>query len=425
MQPIFYITLDPERALSIENIIDNYHIITPYSTPTTEILKKRGFKVLITNKQERTSGHILQNKAVQDYIAQHTSDNPPPLVMTFKISSKFALLANKLGYQILNTTPQLNQRFERKLQQAHFFIKNRIHTPKMIVLKKLSDVTFEKLQKDLNSARVVIQFNIGHTGNSTVFVQNSDKWKDIVSKFPKRPARAMQFIDGESWTINAVITKVGIFVDGLSYQLTGLPECTSKKGATVGNDWSRAQSLDTKIIAKIYLETKKIGHLMYNAGFQGMSGLDFIIDKGNNVYVIEINARQTASVPMHGYLQQRKGLAPFMLLHTVEFLSGDKDKFFKIVSQLTDNKIHRDIIKQQLSNIYQYSAKQVFYRNKRNRDISIDLDFKQGIYDKKGKFIREEYSILDLNDGEVLRLCQPNGKFVKPNGEMWREQVVD
>ena len=118
---------------------------------------------------------------------------------------------------------------------------------------------------------------------------------------------------------------------------------------------------------------------MYNAGFQGMSGLDFIIDKGNNVYVIEINARQTASVPMHGYLQQRKGLAPFMLLHTVEFLSGDKDKFFKIVSQLTDNKIHRDIIKQQLSNIYQYSAKQVFYRNKRNRDISIDLDFKQGI----------------------------------------------
>jgi predicted ATP-grasp superfamily ATP-dependent carboligase len=59
---------------------------------------------------------------------------------------------------------------------------------------------------------------------------------------------------------------------------------------------------------------------MQSAGYKGLFGLDFVIDKSGQVFLIEINARQPASTGFHTKLLLKESKIPLNLLHIAEFL---------------------------------------------------------------------------------------------------------
>ena len=78
----------------------------------------------------------------------------------------------------------------------------------------------------------------------------------------------------------------------------------------MGNDFGLASSLgegEQMAIRKITLE---VGEKLAKAGWRGCFGGDFIVDtETRNVHLIEINARQTASVVFESKLQKTSGQA--------------------------------------------------------------------------------------------------------------------
>jgi len=47
----FYVTLDPERALGIEDVLPNYTIICPYTSRLIDDLRARGVAVVVLEEE--------------------------------------------------------------------------------------------------------------------------------------------------------------------------------------------------------------------------------------------------------------------------------------------------------------------------------------------------------------------------------------
>ncbi len=67
--PIFFITPNPNRAVGLEGIIKNYHVICSQRSDAIDYFKKNKIAVLCLNDDKiKNSGKILFNKKVIEYI---------------------------------------------------------------------------------------------------------------------------------------------------------------------------------------------------------------------------------------------------------------------------------------------------------------------------------------------------------------------
>ena len=420
-RPVFFLTKDIERAIGLEDTYPNYHIITSSTNhTTTHILKERGYNIYITPRPAKYSFDLLLMPDVQKYITQHTNKHKPA-IMFFKNSPASEFHTKQLNWQLLAPPSKVSKVFERKIQQSKIFEENNIPHPKTIIMK-LADYDFKELQKEIGNP-FIIQFDIGHTGNSTYFIEKEDDIKQLALKRARQTIRVLKYINGKTWTINATTTKKGVFLGGLSLQITGIPECTSSPASTVGNDWTATQNLSKEKLKEIGEVTVKIGTLMYQNGFKGFFGIDFIIEEStNNIYVIEINARQPASVSLYTHIQEEKKEIPLKLLHIAEFLTGNINDFENFVNQYQKHNTFsfsldpQEYNQQTIANSF---ASQLFYRNKK-RQMIIKNPKPQGIY-VKDQFIRQAYSIKEIqNKTEKLILSQPIGIRLNWNEEIFR-----
>ncbi len=442
-KPIFFVTNDPERGLGLEKLLENYHILCIDDNGIVDYLIKENVKVFSLEKEMqktnpifRNSNRLLNHNLTQKYIKENTKLKNGYL-MFFKIAPNLATSARKLGFDILNTSSKLNHKFELKLSQYESIKYLDIKIPKTVITI-LRDADYKDLTKKLGK-NFIIQFNRGHTGTGTIKVNSNIVLDEIKNKFPKRKVKITKHIYGPAYTLNACITKHGVCWGGLSYQITGIEECTSYKAGTVGNDWYYPKDLKKDTIDKIDKYVKIIGNEMARYNFKGMFGLDIVIDKNTNEpYIIEINARQPASIPMFNKLQILNNQIPLQMLAIAEFLNIDYDIDIETYNNTASK---------------HYKAAQLFIRNKNSSSAKIIGGIKVGSYRVVGDnsaydwssgkpklkknviitdenkdmpliFKEESYSIEDLTDGGMLILCSKEGKNISQNSEVARIQIL-
>lgn len=426
--PIFYLCNDPERALGIEDLIPNFHIVCIDNTPIIPILRERGIKIFSVAEKNsnpnplfRSSQRLLQNKDVIQYIKQNTPEDSTPYIMLFKPSPRIEKLATQLGYRVLNPESRLNRLFENKISQYNILSKIGLNFPKTLI-GKLDGFDYPTITKQLSS-QLVIQFNRGHTGDSTYFISTEAEFNNLKQTFPFRLCRIAQKIDGEAWTINCCTTKFGTIAHGLSYQITGVEDLTTQKGGTVGNDWSRSIALTEQVREKIKEVCVKTGDEMYKAGFKGMFGIDLIIDPHHAVYIIEVNARQPASTSTHAKLMRELALPPLQAFHIYENLeSADKIEFYQLMLKHSFDlgKSSADHIRERACE--PINASQIFIRNLNKIKTESKSILNAGVYDGT-HFIRPEYDISKISENEVLLLLVGKGQLISTNSEIGRIQA--
>lgn len=430
---LYYVTVDPEKAIGLEKLIKNFKIVTYPDYPLNKYLLNNGIEIIFAEKSDKKSSYrlIKDQKIFQLFQQQKNKNN---FVMFFKISPSLEKISKTLNLHLLNTSSELNRKFEFKLPQLDFFKGLPIKIPDSFK-DQFKNLDFCKIVNQLDLP-FIVQFNRGHTGDGTIIIDSEEKFNELKEKFNDRSAKFSKFIKGKSYTINCCATKKGTFIGGLSYQLTGIDQCTSKKGSTVGNDWFFPSFLNSKTKEKIANFAKIIGDSMLSSGFKGLFGIDLIIDSFDNVFVIEINARQIASIPMHTKLQLKRGEIPLSLISLAEFLDIDFDINCNSYNFLA---------------MRPYNAAQVFLRNLHPCRAKIIGDVKTGIYNLRGDnstfdwknmkqkenvifltedkdisliFENEAYCIDQINQAGVLILSQPEGKIVEPNAEIARFQIL-
>lgn len=432
---VFFFCTDPERALGLETLITNFHIVCVDGGDIIKSISDRGGKIFSLaqelgnpNPIKRNTNHLLQHPKAQEYVKKNLKKGEEPAVMVFKIAPNIERTCQTLGYNLLNTTSRLNRKFECKISQYQNLSIPGINFPETIIS------TLEKLNYDIMSKEFgipfVIQFDRGHTGGGTIFIKERSQLDTLTKQFPKRIVRAAKLIEGVAWTINACVTRFGIAYGGLSRQITGVKELTKMEGGTVGNDWGASKDLDQETITQITEMTRSVGSEMYEANFRGIFGVDFIIDNGGKAYIIEVNARPVASVSMHNKMMLQRGLLPFHLLHISEFLfTSDKD-----YQSFINTKIEQDLKFAEMTAFIQdlnkvamqpMSASQIILRNTADQDVVVSKNLRNGVYDRNG-WVRNGYSIDHIqNQDEFILLYAQKGRTVSPNNEAGRIQATE
>ncbi|MHB8443243.1 MAG: ATP-grasp domain-containing protein [Patescibacteria group bacterium] len=389
---IIYVTNDPERALGVESIIPNYHILCIDDSYILNFLKSY-YSLKKDNPNIeifRNSNKLLQESSAKEFIKQFKN----PYFMFFKIAPNIEFTLNHKN--ILNTKSSLNRKYENKLEIVKIF-KDLIPETKII---NLEVDTYKSLQNILGD-KFVIQFQGGQSGNTTFFIKNMDDYDRVRTRYAKRYAKAVRFVEGEYYTLNGVVTRYGILTGNLTKQITGVSYLTRYEGGTVGNDWNTKLSMKKKELLQNAMV--KIGNTLKHDNYKGMFGADFIVDD-TGVYLIEINARENATIPTFSKIQQEKGEIPFKLIHILEFLNKEYS--------IDINRINKSFFDD-------YNLNQLIIRNTKDDVIEMKSTF-NGIYNRNFEKINDGYDITSISNNQLLLL--QNKGLINPNIEVGRVQ---
>jgi hypothetical protein len=436
--PIFYVCNDPERALGLETTIEDFHIVCIDNSPFIKAARKVGVKIFSLAEIEenpnpvyRSSAKLLENPKVQAYINKNTPKGEIPNIVVFKVSLKIEKVCREEGYKLLNTTSALNKKFELKISQYNN-LNNLIAFFPRTIISTLGKITYSELKRKLGE-NFVIQYNRGHTGKNTIFIENEKQYMRERKKFPNRLARIAKYIEGEMYTMNMCVTRFGMVYGGLSYQITGVEELTSKKGGTVGNDWLYPEKLRENTHNQIRDILNKLQITLYNSGYRGMVGIDLAVTKRQRVYLIEVNARQPASTSIHTKLMLNEEFIPLQAFHFAEFLfEEDNVKYMKFLNKyfnkgLVEQNVVRYIVEQNKLAMIPIEAAQVSVRNTTSKRKQIKENIEQGLYVYNKKFVKtgEGYNIQDIIPGEYLVLATRKNQLVSPDNEIARIQCLE
>lgn len=404
MHQIFYLTIDPERALGIEDLIPSYHIIHPTISQLDEPIKDKGIDIQNFSLEDtQSTAKLLESEKVQKYIKKNQHGVPDLLV--FKNEKKIEELCVSLGYRLLNPSAEVSKKYENKVEFAEFIRNISIfEKPVYEAFEKLSDVQYSEMSEKLHH-ELVVQFMFGHSGNSTYYIHNEKELEELKSKFPLRKGKIAKKIAGIPYTINACITKLGVVIGGISEQITGIESLTSSLGGTVGNDFTQ-RHLNDALRRTLIEKTMQFGEELRNQGHRGIFGLDLILDsEKQDFYLIEANVRQTMSCSFVSYLQRREKHVPIMLWHVLELIGQDFDQSFICLDEEIESWINQEIqafkngdqLEYNIAHNQPIEASQVFFRNINEYDIKILEQFPEGIYRIRGRLPNESAQLEDLD----------------------------
>lgn len=293
---LIYVTRDIERALGMEPIGD-YFIIANRSAYAEKIAAQYPTNVWLVDGHLDTF-EILNLPEVTEQITKATREKNAQLVV-FKNTPRIETIAKENSWHLLNPSATLAEKIENKITQVEWLGELGRFLPKHEI-KKVAGIewntpTFGKT--------FIVQWAHSHTGDGTILITSQAQLSELQQKFPDREARVTEFLKGPSFTMNVVANQLG----NISYQITGALPFTENPWTTVGNDWSVTHTiLNERHITDIETIAHEVAKKMTTSGWRGLFGIDVMYDEERDqIYLIEINARQPASTTYESQLQRK------------------------------------------------------------------------------------------------------------------------
>lgn len=435
--PLFYASRDIERSIGLESLIENYFPLCIENSYIEEQLAKKGLKIFCAEKNNvkvtpKTTLNLLKQKECLNWI-NSIAGGKPFFAQFFQFNEPAYKVVEKADGKVLNNHASLNRIFENKISQYQKLKNTLVNVPKTIIAEA-GGISFAEIVSKIGST-IVVQMDVSHTGVGTYFIDGEVEFHSLMQKLSGNFLKFSEYIEGDSYTINGCIAGGKIFVAGLQYQITGIPELTSSKGSTVGNDWSYANMLDNGLKKKILQQATNVGEILKANGYRGLFGIDLIISKSGEIFVIEINARQTANIPMQTKLELINNQTPLFLLHIAEFLEIP----INVDPGKEINSLFGSQVFLRAKNSFQinHNAKSGIYRLQSDNS-AIDWDTLQRkeniIYldeemDKPLVFKEDGFNVEQIKDGGFVLLNQMPGQ-IKSIGEelsrmQFKEQIFD
>lgn len=332
---IVYVVRDIERALG-KLPCENYGIVTNDSAYARTFAALYPDHIHLVTKGE----YDIANSGTVENIDTHDMLSKPEVitwiharkaaVVVFKNTQKIERLCKEAHLTLLNPSALLAEQIENKVTQIEWLGDLAKHLPPHWcgALKDVPPEWTKGLQHDIP---FILQWAHGHTGDGTILIDNPKDFFELQKQFPARLVRIVAFVHGHTFTAN-ILAETGAYA-GVSYQITGLPPFTQNPWSTVGNDWGVGHAFFAQHDAlrkKMEDLFVTIAEKMRNAGWKGLFGIDFIVgniptakemmatkEKGTSIpyspdglFLIEINARQPASVSFESYLQRLQREVP-------------------------------------------------------------------------------------------------------------------
>lgn len=399
-KPLVYITRDIERALGSAPA-SSYQIVSNDSTYAKEIHEQYpSFVHLVPSKADlAATEEICKNQQTEETLKRLAAD-----ILVFKNTAGIEELAQKNGWHLLNPSAALAEKIENKISQIEWLGEDlKKYLPSTIVAKA-SEIAWK-------DEPFVIQWAHGHTGTSTILINNAKELEEIKKRFPERLARISRFIKGPSLTLNVVVTPSQILEGNISYQITGMEPFTENQFSTIGNDWSLPHSLLREAeLEEISHVAQLIGKKMRLSGWKGLFGIDIMRDEERNqLSLIEINARQPASTTYESFLQiqnRNHGVngATIFEAHVQALYDQEVDSPLvlvndgaQVVQRITKNRNH--IVNEAAKALEQAGYHVIPYQNTDFNNDLLRIQCDRGIMETHQKFNKRGKEIIEILSG--------------------------
>lgn len=410
--PIFYVTPDLTRALGLEDVLPNYHIVTIDDSPLIDLLLKRKVKVISVERETgqkdiifRSTSQLLKQPKVLSYIKRYSGVKTPNILF-FKPSLAIDRICESRGYNKLGNSAFLNKFFEDKILFARFLEKNGLPQPAGEI-GELSNLQFGNLAQKYGP-KLIFQFGRGWAGSTTFLVENEEELARLKQKYSMVTVKVARFIKGFTVLNNACISGQKVLIGPPATQITAPAGFTSRILGTCGRAWPAKITYQQK--EEIYQLTQTVGNQMKKLGYRGFFGLDFLIEeKTGQVFISENNARLTASTPFYTKLELLAKEMPLLAFHILEFLKIShpvkrRDKSLKMGTE-------------------------VVLRNTNRVPVKVFGNFVSGVYDfgqRKLTFLRPGITAADLKTKkEILVTTATPGRIVGPEIEYIKINSLD
>ena len=405
--PIFFVTPTVGRAIGLEKILPDFHIICSQNSEDIELLRKAGVKVFFLEKDIKNSGKLLADAQVLDYIKSNSLGKRANIV-TFKPSPMIEMICEKNDFRYLGNDSKINRDWEDKINFAN--ITTRLGVPnansRIIKIEKELRADFLDFSKE---EKYVVQFSRGYSGNSSFLVESQKDFEKILENNIGRKIKIADYRNGDTYTFDVCIGDFGTLVSQPIFQISGFTEFNKNILGTCGNDYSYGKNLSKEIKKELDLNIRKISEELFRVGYRGILGFDFLVGE-KKVDLIEVNPRLVGSVPVFTKLQISSGEMPFLLLHILCFLG-----FTFQDMELED--VRRD-----------FDFSQLILRNTFEQIKIVEKAMPSGVYKIEGEkivFERSDYFADDkLAENEFFVTCASAGELVDSDMEYTNIQLA-
>lgn len=397
--PIGVVSNDPFSYLVYDKLFDDFIIVTDGKKQCLEDLGF-GDRTKIIKSSTRTDsprGFYTAKKFIE-----LTKQQPKRKFITYApIDPPYKV--NPLN--LLMNSPAIAHAYENKRYFRDEFA-DLIRMPKYVIrhVAELDKAAAYHGLREEFDGDFVMQDEESSGSKGTHIIKNHDNYVEAVKAFKKnssgRSIVISQYIDGEAFSTQVCITKYGIFSGGVQKQLvdsnflcnTKISGATRWCGGEIGGKYSDIVQHQAHEMATI------VGSELASHGYKGIFGIDLIITPDNEVYAIEINARQTGWSFLISDLHYKQGKIPFMLLHALEL--GNLDYEVKDLDALPSSS--------RVNTTYSL----MIVVNPMTEEFIMKQYVKPGVYkisDDKLVFEKEAYSISQLRgEDRLLIMCRHN-----------------
>jgi formate-dependent phosphoribosylglycinamide formyltransferase (GAR transformylase) len=389
--------------------LQNFKIITFKDSKDNKVLEKYA-EIFCLKKTRPTiklkfsnANNLLRNKTIRNYISSFRGNK---ILFLYRSNNNIQNAVKDLGVKIIANKSRINKIFENKANFRKVMAKVRI---KPIVGKTFEFEEFKsknyKFFRKKYGPKFVIQlpdFMLGG-GKGTLFINKEKDFKKLKmqikeGKFHGKALTVVnvtKFIEGLSCSVVCCATKYGTLVSKIQRQIIDIPQIISpKKGNGLFCGHVFGPEFSPQIVKQSQEIAQKLGKYMYKSGYEGIFGIDLIVNKRENkVYPVECNARYTGAFPMLSMIHLKYKIIPMDLFHFLEFLNIP----YKInVVQL--NKMYQSPI----------SGSHIILSNTNGHSSKVKKELEVGVYNfnpKNKKFVFKKEAIFydDLeNDNDFI-----------------------
>lgn len=410
--PIFGIGVYAFHRLGLETIVSKYRIIALRYSLDTKLIEK-DIKVISLEKRmgikhirepRNATTVIARNQKAKKYLDKFNF----PALLVYKPSRKMEQACQENNWRLLaNPTSFGKTLFENKIKFRRILQEIDIPVP----TGKIASV--DKLHYGHLINKYGLPFVIQHPtkggGKGTFFIYNKEDFEKTLNKLNQRwdevdekklvpPIEVIvaKFINGYSPSITGCVTKYGILSTNPQHQILDIPQLYNPEkgsGLFCGHDWTSSR-FSEKICQQAYEYVEKIGQYFKKCGYQGIFGLDFILDeKTEQLYVVESNPRLVASYPTLNMAQLLNNEPPILAFHVLELLDID--------FQIDINEINGLMRQEKI-------GAQMILHNLTGRWARIHRQLKAGVYklrNNKLKYLRPGYDLKHLKNKEEFLLA--------------------
>ena len=310
--PYFYSTYEEENESKISNkkkiivlgagpIRIGQGVEFDYSTVhAVKTIKNAGYEAIIINNNPETvsTDYTTSDKlyfeplTVEDVMNIIDLEKPEGIVATLggQTAINLADSLSRLGVKLIGTDVKAIERAENRESFEHIMNELKLAQPPGEAVTNIKD-GINVAEKIGYPVLVRPSYVLG--GRAMQIVSNKEALekylKTAVEINEKQPVLVDKYITGKELEVDAVCDGKDVFVPGIM-------EHVEKTGIHSGDSISiyPTFSVSKKVKEKILDYTVKLG---LGIGIVGLYNIQFIVDKEENVYVIEVNPRSSRTVP--------------------------------------------------------------------------------------------------------------------------------